>query len=33
MKYALKFIKDDNDPLLVTAKDFRKFIAYGKNEK
>lgn len=33
MKYALKFIKDDNDTLLVTAKDFQEFITYGENEK
>ncbi|EJF86085.1 type II toxin-antitoxin system HicB family antitoxin [Bartonella rattimassiliensis] len=33
MNYALKFIKNDNDTLFVTAKDFQGFITYGKNEK
>ncbi|WP_375686506.1 MULTISPECIES: type II toxin-antitoxin system HicB family antitoxin [unclassified Bartonella] len=33
MKYALKFIKDDNDTLLVVCKDFQEFITYGNDEK
>ncbi|OPB31412.1 MULTISPECIES: type II toxin-antitoxin system HicB family antitoxin [unclassified Bartonella] len=33
MKYALKFIKDDNDTLLVLCKDFQEFITYGNDEK
>ncbi|PIT67994.1 MULTISPECIES: HicB family protein [Bartonella] len=33
MKYALKFIKDDNDTLLVVSKDFQEFITYGNDEK
>ncbi|WP_455475881.1 type II toxin-antitoxin system HicB family antitoxin [Bartonella sp. B17] len=33
MKYAVKFVKDDNDTLLVISKDFQEFITYGSNEK
>ncbi|EJF79601.1 type II toxin-antitoxin system HicB family antitoxin [Bartonella doshiae] len=33
MKYAIKFIKDDNDTLLVVSKDFQEFITYGNDEK
>ncbi|GAA4667185.1 type II toxin-antitoxin system HicB family antitoxin [Bartonella pachyuromydis] len=33
MKYTLKFIKDDNDTLLVISKDFQEFITYGKDEE
>nr|CDP79433.1 putative transcriptional regulator [Bartonella schoenbuchensis] len=33
MKYAIKFIQDDNDTLIVIAKDFQEFITYGNNEK
>ncbi|UTO28721.1 type II toxin-antitoxin system HicB family antitoxin [Bartonella harrusi] len=33
MKYAIKFIKDDNDTLLVISKDFQEFITYGNDEK
>lgn len=33
MKYALKFIKDDNDTLLIVSKDFQEFITYGNDEK
>ncbi len=33
MKYALKFIKDDNDTFLVTAKGFREFITLVKMKK
>ncbi|WP_039761481.1 type II toxin-antitoxin system HicB family antitoxin, partial [Bartonella queenslandensis] len=33
MKYALKFIRDDNDTLLVVCKDFQEFITYGNDEK
>ncbi|MBA9083507.1 MULTISPECIES: type II toxin-antitoxin system HicB family antitoxin [Bartonella] len=33
MKYAIKFIQDDNDTLIVIAKDFKEFITYGNNEK
>ncbi|WP_375707599.1 type II toxin-antitoxin system HicB family antitoxin [Bartonella sp. AA1HLJMS] len=33
MKYAIKFIKDDNDTLLVVSKDFQEFVTYGNDEK
>ncbi|WP_019218558.1 hypothetical protein [Bartonella florencae] len=33
MKYALKFIKDDNNTVLVVSKDFQEFITYGNDEK
>ncbi|AQX31548.1 addiction module antidote protein, HigA family (plasmid) [Bartonella schoenbuchensis R1] len=33
MKYAIKFIQDDNDTLIVIAKDFQEFITYGNNER